>query len=352
MSRKGPSSARNQWAVGGYSPMPVPLEDLGPPPVEWFSHEPPPAAGAPASTLPGDVGMSSLAVSLEEFSDAGSRVSAVLNQVREDFEQALAQTVERRADALRQLLGVHRSRELTFVVPTIESMDPIHRTVIASEDVRAFSRMQSGLGVGGLESTVTVLLGADDVVSPDPRNLLLFCRDERNPMTKEFLERLSLGVEFVHIGTRSDGRAMWGLHRHGHDPLLSSSYALEAGLHAELTASGDHEWNGEFSCPALIVRAPNPFNPEGSVATLLAGVRAFGTWGSAEYLCDQAELLLSETSGRDFLAIIDVTADVSFRRCVGNDSPPRFSTVFERIVSTDVLELRLLDSVKTARGEE
>lgn len=353
-ARSDRKQRRTEWAIGAYSSSPGSVEELGPAPADWFGRSWQPATPVDGegriavrrlSTLSAGTGFAE--PGLDGIRQAQARAVAELRSAQPELERFSAQA-RLKAEALRRLLGFHSGQELTFVVPTLEATDPIHRTVIASEDVRAFNRMRLDLGTTGLESSVTVLMGADDEVSPDPRDLMFFCRDERNPMTREFLRLQPVGFDFVHDGSRADGRAKWAIRQDGAEILRSESYDSEAALESHLDAPGDTR-HAVLRCPAIVVRAPNPFNPERSHAVLIAGVRAFGTWGAAEFLCSEAETLLEQTQGGDFVALIEVEADATVRRCADFEGSPRFSTVFERVCGWNRLDLLLLSAADDRR---
>lgn len=353
MRKSRESNGLRRGAIGAYSSSPVPLDELGPPPADWFNvpSEPSRVSGersVDAAVASSTVPHTDLVSAMEEVRRANVKLSAALTVAQKQLERVSRQA-QRSAETLREVLGLNNGQDLSFVVPTLEAADPIHRTVIASEDVRAFDRMRLGLGNDGLQSSVTVLMGKDDPVSPDPRNLMLFCRDERNPMTKAFLAQHRLGLQFVEVGTRSDGRAMWAIRREGGELLESDSYQQEVGFEAELRETGDDERRGVFTCPALVVRTSNPYNPQKARAVLLAGVRAFGTWGAAEFLCSTADDLLVQTGGDDFVALLRIEADAYFRRCRDEGGPARFSTMFERIRSHSLLDLKRLSTADDRR---
>ncbi len=281
----------------------------------------------------------------EKIRATGDDVKRILTGV-ERRKEAL-RDIERRKEALRQLVGLGQTQSLAFVVPTVPQVDLYHRTVVASEDMRAFDRIRRGLLESGIgfERSVTVLVGPDDLVVDDPRNLILFCRDERNPMTRRLLEKRPVGFEFVAVADGPGAKRRWAIKPVDADPFVSESYKREDDLEAALIATGDDARGARLADYALVVRTVNPFSQDGTKAFLLAGIRAFGTWGAAEFLCSEAERMLEAVGDDDFVALIRVEARGSRHQELSEDGSRDFYTLIDGIESYDLLRVDRLPSI-------
>ena len=61
---------------------------------------------------------------------------------------------------------------------------------------------------------------------------------------------------------------------------------------------------------ALLAKLPNPYNDHAKVL-IVAGIRAFGTWGAAKYLLEHSEELHESFKDHNFATVLKVTYSAS-----------------------------------------
>lgn len=140
-------------------------------------------------------------------------------------------------------------------------------------------------------------------------NIVSVCRDRRNPVTGALLNhpatRALFRLGFEPTRRSAAGRILeWGVAFGDGEPRPSPSYRQAS----EMAEAGnrDHE-PIELEDYAIVARFPNPFDDEGDGKSLvIAGIRAFGTWGAAEYLRTHWDNLYRQTNGRDFASLLQV----------------------------------------------
>jgi hypothetical protein len=133
-------------------------------------------------------------------------------------------------------------------------------------------------------------------------NLVLLCSPRANPITLEALNELEntirgFDVRFQKINNRPE---RWALQFYG-GFYYSDSYAQEDAL----IKSGIIPGEGHLDDFSVIIRAPNPWNPETKLF-IVSGIRGIGTWGGARYLRSQTPEILRRTDGGDFAAVVKI----------------------------------------------
>lgn len=137
-------------------------------------------------------------------------------------------------------------------------------------------------------------------VQDQAKNLVLICSPRSNTITREFLAKINEntglewefeqeGDEYPFIRTK-DGK--W----------QSASFAQERSLRE----AGKGAAEGPLDDLAVIIRAPNPYNPAAKVL-IISGLRAIGTWGAGKYLRQNAAAICKRTQGGDFACLVRVT---------------------------------------------
>lgn len=241
---------------------------------------------------------------------------------------------QRRRRLLCESLKLDWSQGVAVVVPSIPSTDNEHFRVIASEDMLAFAAMEEALVTAGCPPHQIDTEIAEEVVIGDTRNLIVICSPKRNPITKAVLAEPSVSsmttVEMFRVGgvtgPETDGRPgrplgeRWAM-RVGDRVMESPSYEQMVALQVQ----GKSPMKGPLDDYALLARFPSPWNPAASVI-IVAGLRAFGTWGAARYLREHGAELLQQTEGRDFAMILRIRTE-SFR--VETNPDPEFLLLLE-----------------------
>lgn len=220
---------------------------------------------------------------------------------------------QRRRRLLAEVLKFDWQQGVVAVVPSL-SADRRHARVIASEDMLAFAAISDALVSAGCPAEQVETEIADDVVEGDRRNLVLICSPRRNSITRAVLDhpmvRTVTGIEFFDMSGRSDaggGREAsterWALRVAG-TPMESPSYAQTT----TLERAGKDPMKGPLEDYSLLARLPSPWNTAASVI-VVAGLRAFGTWGTAQFLRDRGADLLQQTEGRNFVMVVRVRTE-------------------------------------------
>ena len=222
--------------------------------------------------------------------------------------------IEHRTPGVRTL-GLSPYHPVSFVVPTLGSTRPAGTSAssaVASEDMLAAKAVGHLLLRGWPNAQVSTRTVDPGGPPGDLRgNICTFCRDERNPATGAFLEHpnvsASLGISFPRVVSDLDGRSEEATIVFGDGiPRRSPSYGQEREL-------SDDDSTIALEDLALLARIDNPFDP-GAKVLIVAGVRAFGTLGAAEYLRLHSDTLFEETGDKDFAALIKVTATYQVTR--------------------------------------
>lgn len=199
----------------------------------------------------------------------------------------------------RELLQFDPTLPTVCVIPSLfaEYEGSEARRAVSVEDVRAAAAIAKVLVMADPRLHVDVEL-ADNIESPDPRNLVLICSPKRNPITSAVLRhksvRASFHCEFVELfGGGADIPPRWVLLFEG-TKIHSPSYEQEL---------ANADCVEDF---ALLAKFPNPWNPNATIL-VAAGIRGYGTWGAAEFLLNNGTKLFERTKGTDFAAVVKAT---------------------------------------------
>jgi DNA-binding MarR family transcriptional regulator len=212
-----------------------------------------------------------------------------------------------RSKSIRELVGLG-DRDTAIVVPLLER-EP--RESVAIEDVyaigsiarviaRATPPAQSGARRPRTSLVTSPQLGEEANVSG---NVFSVCSVRRNSLTRTLIGHpdLKLPFRFTPVA-RSDGH--WGIYVDDH-PYVSPSYDEEQHFLRKGLADKSEMIRHDY---AVVARFPNPWSPDAK-AWVVAGVRAFGTQGAAQFLDENAKELAAETKGQDFYMILWVEDD-------------------------------------------
>lgn len=248
--------------------------------------------------------------------------------------------------SLQSTLGLSPTHDVVFAVPTLGE-SPSKRSsawrAVAAEDTLATNAMAQALLTRWPEAEVRMeIVDAGHVAVPEAHNLIAFCRNPRNPVTQALLQheqvRSRLYLGFPVLKHDDGGPSEWGI-QFGATTYRSPSYEEERRLRLE----GRDRTDGELEDLALLARFTNPFEPTAK-AFVVAGIRAFGTWGAAEYLRTCWDELYKQVGGEDFACVVRVRARFRVGVIRGDDVEvsviPDESPTFEGI--------EVLESIKVA----
>lgn len=213
---------------------------------------------------------------------------------------------------LRQLFDFNWKSGVAVVVPILASQE-IGRTAVAIEDMYALeSYVRAVIQAYPREfvspgANISVEL-ANDFPVPDLRNLISVCSPKRNALAREVLRhadiRRWLRCDFRGPQEKAGSpHERWGM-RFSEFEIESPSYDQER----DILGRGGPLSAGPLTDYALLARVTNPWNPLAKIV-LAAGIRAFGSWGAAEFLRAQSDDLAMEMRGNDFAVILKVTLE-------------------------------------------
>lgn len=209
-----------------------------------------------------------------------------------EFKNTLAvQRFRTRAGPLVKIFPTEPDLPVGFMIPTLGSpgVDSSAESVVATEDHDAALAMLVALLARWPEAEVErrrISTGENDSAwTTFEGHLCTFCRERRNPLTKALLDHastrerfdLSFPVREKDMGIRLNGKEYFA--------RTSETSMFDSG----------GELLGEREDVALVARFPNPWFP-GAKALVIAGTRAYGTWGAAEYLKSHWEELMARVS--------------------------------------------------------
>lgn len=251
-----------------------------------------------AHSDPTDVLDVDLTIGVEEGQNAVD-----LDRARKAIDRA--RTVVGKVRTARELLDFDWDREIAFVVPPLPAADP-GRDAIAVEDMRGLQSILKLVLMAFPRHAMFDLKLPDEVAVESRDNLLTICSVRRNSITRALLDDRAIQTRLHCHFERDDQETPLGEEEQwiivfDDKQVRSPSYEQER----VLKAKGSDPRNGPMDDVALIAKLSNPRNPAAKFV-ILAGVRAFGTWGAAEYLQKEAEFLLDQTDGRDFGMVVNV----------------------------------------------
>ncbi|MDQ6946564.1 MAG: hypothetical protein M3256_09885 [Actinomycetota bacterium] len=212
----------------------------------------------------------------------------------------------------RQTFGFSAKHAVTFFVPTLPR-DPslTWRRAVTAEDVLATrSVIQALLDSWPQVEARTVIVEPESEWLPEAGNLCAICRENRNPVTTALLEHVrqvtGRPIGFIPVKEDRWGNPIeWGVSLGDeHGVTVSKSFAQETSL---MTRGALLDEFVELEDVAMVARFSNPWDVEsGAKALVVAGVRAFGTWGAAEYLRTQIDELYNFVGDDDFACLLQV----------------------------------------------
>lgn len=219
-----------------------------------------------------------------------------------------AKTIVGRARTARDLFDFDWDQQVAFVVPLLPAADPV-RDAISVEDLRGLQAILKLILMAFPRHAMFDLKLPEEVTLPNVQNVLTICSSRRNAITRAILEnptiqsRLRVGFAIDTDPVQGSDAEQWVILFDG-TPIKSPSYQEDV----ELRAKGRDPRDGPVNDVALLAKVSNPINAS-SKFIVVAGVRGFGTWGAAEFLRREADFLLQETGGEDFVMVVEVTRE-------------------------------------------
>jgi hypothetical protein len=212
----------------------------------------------------------------------------------------------------KETLGLNWQHPVEFVVPTL-GIRPKHsssRSAVAVEDMLASKAVAHALVRSWPEAQVhTRSIDPGGAWDGHGGNICTFCRDSRNPATGVILGhplvRARLKAGFVSLASESVGSPREaGIIIGGGTPHRSPSYAEEREIKRQGAGQPGQAILHDL---ALLARTSNPWEPEAKIL-IVAGIRAFGTLGAAEFLRTRWDELYEATRDGDFACLVRVKA--------------------------------------------
>jgi len=245
-----------------------------------------------------------------EFADR--RVAKPLAEVSLDMiVQAPRLPIKAPALSGTQTLGFTPDRPVTVFMPTLPR-DPslAWRQAVAVEDSLATKLvMRAVLDSWPGVDLRTLIVDPDSDWRPQDGNVCAICREHRNPMTTALLSHLrektgrTIGF-FPKARDAAGNPTEWGVSIGG-EVRVSPSYEQERELEAQSVLVDERV---ELRDLAVAIHLDNPWDTEvpQSKALVVAGVRAFGTWGVANYLRTRFDTLYDRFGDKRFACLFEV----------------------------------------------
>lgn len=235
-----------------------------------------------------------------------SDIAAAFGTGRELDRTSVTSRAESSASAgpLRSILKLSWADPVAVLVPVLSVEDS--RSAISIENMYAVESLTRALIQSypaefiTPRSVVSVEV-ADSFVGSDRRNVIAIAGPDQNPLTAAVLGHPSVRnwLDCCFAATH-DEESRRVLRLDGAE-FASPSYAQEA----EILRLGQPISAGKLIDYALVASLTNPWNPKARVV-LAAGIRAFGTWGAAEFIRSSADSLARRAAGRDFAYVVKV----------------------------------------------
>lgn len=217
----------------------------------------------------------------------------------------------------RDTLGFRWDQPVTFVVPTVrvpQTSTTSARWAVSTEDMLAVQAVDKRLSLRWPQAQIkTRIADGSDKRGPPQGNICAVCRDRRNPVTAALLDhektRQLFGFKMSFKATLENGAGdpvEWGITFGEGDPWISPSYQERRDLADQAPTDG----TTVLKDIALLASFPSPWGS--GHALVIAGIRAFGTWGAAEYLSDHFDDIYRRTDGRSFACLLCVQATYQF----------------------------------------
>lgn len=234
----------------------------------------------------------------------------------------------------RDTLGLSWDQPVTLVVPTLRvppSSMTSARWAVSTEDMLAVQTLDKRLLTRWPEAQIKTRVTDDlDERKPPQGNVCSVCRDRRNPVTAALLDhertRQLFGFRMGFEATLEDeagGPIEWGITFGEAAPLTSPSYEQNK----DLAQQGAGDDKTVLEDVALLAGFPNPWGS--GRALVIAGIRTFGTWGAAEYLCRNFEEIYDRTEGRNFAYLLRVRATYQVHQVVAEETKELLLVVAE-----------------------
>jgi len=193
-------------------------------------------------------------------------------------------------------------------------------------------------------------LGWSDVVEESPLrgNLILLGGPDANSLTREVLERLTLGIEFLEVSAGGWERIRQGGVSVGSVAAPPRRWSMMTGTAARWWVREESQWRGpvvydpsadrvygpvvragviQSDC-GIVIRCANPFNPASEVM-IFCGSYGYGTWAAVQFARSKAflERVPKHSGGIECVLTIDVLRDmpglptVEIMRPIGKQDP-------------------------------
>jgi len=230
--------------------------------------------------------------------DAAEAVAAIESSVHSPIPSLMS---ENSVANLRKVLSFNRAQPLLIALPGLLTPDS-SRKAVAVEDIRA-SQIVLKSAIAAMPGLDVTFALSDEVHIPDNRNMALVCSPKRNQLAAAVLNsgliRNLFDVEFAEL-YRSTTGPRWAIVFAGRK-IESPSYDQHELAEGSALRPADYSLT-DF---ALLARVPNPWYQDSKVL-IVAGIRAFGTWGAAEFLASRSHEIAAHTDGRDFAMVLKV----------------------------------------------
>lgn len=212
-----------------------------------------------------------------------------------------------RRRAQRKLLNFD-DEELVVVFPFIEAVPETLVPRTSAEDFAAYTVVLNILFEMEWRGKIVPVTVNDVSPAMLEGNLLMICAGKSNPLTNEVIEKAAkqFGYDDLFRFAEIGNSGKWQI-RDQFATYLSPSYEQIA----EYKGRGLVLREQEIHDVAMVAKIRNPWNPKNKVV-ILAGLRAIGTWGAAEFICKEWRQLYKRKSrfgkkkNGDFAAIVSV----------------------------------------------
>lgn len=214
----------------------------------------------------------------------------------------------------RALLSFQSNR-IAFVYPprrdTYSQPDRVILPRTATEDFLAINNVISALLKAGWEGELDMCAAKDFNDARRQGDAVLICSPVSNPATRSVLDLLfDKYPQLPRFETDADGHS---LIRAGARPFESQTYEVVA----QCRAAGTEPEEATMRDHGLLIKAPNPWNPQ-KLVFVLAGIRGIATWGIAECLKKDWQQIFrrkrrdgNHSASGPFAAVLEVT----FEKC-------------------------------------
>jgi DNA-binding MarR family transcriptional regulator len=238
---------------------------------------------------------------------------ADINEAEEQLQRALGEPVpparSRSHRSSKGVLQLDPNANTVFVVPTLTDMS---RRAVPIEHVLALAALGKVVASARPPRSMELTIATADTFSPAARqNVIALCSVRRNPFVAALLahEAIHRVVDLDFVARRTAlGGERWSIRFDG-ATIESPSYEEEAVSGDEIARA---ESDVELHDYAVVARFTNPWDAnadsEGAAKCIVvAGIRAFGTLGAADFLRREAEELFDAAGGADFACVLRVT---------------------------------------------